>query len=52
LKDGNLKKTNTVQQLINTFPRKKRLIADWVKAELTNFSQPNDVIRLVQQLGE
>jgi hypothetical protein len=52
LKDGNLKKTNTVQQLINTFPHKKRFIADWVKAELTNFSHPNDVIRLVQQLGE
>jgi hypothetical protein len=52
LKNGNFKKTNTAQQLINTFPHKKRFIADWVKAERTNFSKPNDVIRLVQQLDQ
>ena len=52
LKDGHFKKTNTVQQLINTFPSKKRFIADWVKAEHTNFSKPHDVIKLVQQLDQ
>jgi hypothetical protein len=49
-KEGNLRKTNNVQQLINMFPGKKRVIADWVKTERTSFSNPNDVIRLVQQL--
>lgn len=50
LKEGNLRKANNVQQLINMFPAKKRVLADWAKAERTSFSRPNDVIRLVQQL--
>lgn len=50
LKQGLLKKFNNTQQLINIFPGKKKMIADWVKAEHTNFSKRADVVRLVQQL--
>lgn len=51
LKESNLKKVNNTQQLINSFPGKKKMIAGWVKAAHTNFSKREDVVRLVQQLG-
>ena len=49
-KDGKYQKAGTARQLAAILPEKKEKISELVKKNNTNFSKPQDVIDLVQQL--